>query len=304
MKIYFLSSQPCELTLNGAFFGITDCFERFAEVALSDNVFAKFTPQDALPIGFFINEELLASPPLGCEVYLLKEGVAVFAKEFPPADFTLTTIAQERFGQSLLTVFRQGALQLSLQTPQGFFLSTLPPSFAPCTLSTHADLFFIEGENCLAVYTNRGECVFLEQILAFRVRENALDATLPLSDSLGRIAEGSFELSEDGCRRTRFALKQARSLDGGADEKKIKEELLAYAFFESVLLGADYEEFLSEELALKARDLKAFLGEFKGVSLTKKPNVVGLIREKTPRLFQVDEYAITIEQGKIVDIKG
>ena len=43
MKIYFLSSQPCMLSLNGVFYGVTDKFQRFADICLSDHIFAKFT---------------------------------------------------------------------------------------------------------------------------------------------------------------------------------------------------------------------------------------------------------------------
>lgn len=304
MKIYFLSSSPCELTLNGVFFGITDRFERFAEVNLADNVFAKFTPQGALPLGVFLCEELLTSPPTGFEVYLLKDGVALFAKEFPPSDFTLTPIAQERFGENLITVFRQGVLQLSIQTSKSFFISTLPPSFASCKLSFHADLFFIEGQNQLAVYTKGGKCVFLEQILTFEVSENTLNATLPLSDTLGRVAECSYVLSENGCERTKFTLQQRRTTDGATEPQKIKNELLPYAFFESVLLGADYAELLSDELKPSAKQIKSFLGDFEGVVPTNDPKTCGLVRRKAPRLFELAYFTAQIENDKIIDVQG
>ena len=304
MKIYFLSSKPCQLTLNGVFFGLTDRFERFAEVNLADNVFAKFTPQGALPLGVFLCEELLSSPPVGFEVYLLKDGFALFAKEFPPSDFTLTPIAQERFGENLITVFRQSIFQLSIQTAEGFFISTLPPSFASCKLSFHADLFFIEGQNHLAIYTKWGKCVFLEQILGFDVQENTLNATLPLSDSLGRVANITYSLNKNGCTQTKFILQQNRAIDGDTEPQKIAEELLPYAFFESILIGAEYTAFLSEELAPQAEKLKTFLGEFKAVTLTKDPKVCGLVRKKSFRVFSLDYYTVEVENNKIIDIKG
>ena len=304
MKIYFLSSQPCELSLNGIFFGITDHFERFAEIDLSDRVFAKFTPQNALPIGFFISDELLTTPPMGCEVYLIKQGIAIYARDFPPADFTLSPITQERFENCLATVFRQGSLQLSLETEFGFFTSTLPPSFSVCKLSMHADLLFVEGQNHLAIYTKQGKCVFLEQILGFEVRENELNATMPLSDSLGRLAECSYLLSEQGCKRTKFSLSQARAIDGEPSPEKIAEELLPFAFFESVLIGANFSALLSDELAEKAEDIRSFLGDFHAVTLTNDPKVCGLVRKKAERLFEVSYFTVEMENGKIIDVKG
>ena len=251
--MYFLSSQPCELTLNGVFFGITDAFERFAELSLSDHIFAKFTPQGAMPIGLFLDEQLLVSPPDGFEVYLLKNGVALYAKDFPPTDLTLQPIAQARFGNNLITVFRQGVVHVSLETSEGFFISTLPHSFTSCTLSLYADIFFID---------------------------------------------------ENGCTQTKFALRQSRTFDGDTEPKKLNEELLPYAFFESVLLGANYAEFLSEELAAQAKHIVEFLGDFKAVTLTEDPNTLGLVREKAPRLFTLSYFTVETKNGKIIDVKG
>ena len=302
MKIYFLSSTPCALSLNGAYFGLTDTFERYADVHLSDRIYAQFSPEGKLPIGFFITESLLTTPPPGCEVYLLADGVAVYAKEFPPMDFTLRPVAQARFESGTVSVFFQGALQISIETPEGFFISTLPPSFAVCTLSCHSDLFFVEGQNHLAVYTKSGECVLLEQFLSFSVEENVLNATLPLSDRLGRVAECRWELHENGLTRTQFTLKQNRDADGNSNPKKIAEELLAYAFFESLLIGADYAEFLSDELVPSAERITAFLGEFKDVVVTDDPLVCGLVREKADRLFLVDYFTVKTEKSKITDV--
>ena len=63
MKIYFLSSRPCALFLDGEFAGKTDLFERFADVSPKDNVFVRFVPEGALPVSFFLTERLRFSPP-------------------------------------------------------------------------------------------------------------------------------------------------------------------------------------------------------------------------------------------------
>ncbi len=290
------------LSLNGVFYGVTDSFERFAEINLSDRVFAKFSPEGGLPVGFFITEEILTAPPDGCEVYLLKDGLAVRACDFAPLDYTLRPIAQQRFDDTLVSVFQQGRIQCTLQSPDGFFTSTLPPAFAVCALSKHGDLFFVEGEKHLAVYTREGKCVLLEEILSFSATETELNATLPLSDALGRVADCSWNLEKTGCRRTKFTLRQARARDGENGEEKIRDELLPYAFFECVLLGAEYADLLSEDLRAKADGVRSFLGDFIGVALTATPNECGLIREKAPRLFEVSYFTVKTENGKIVDI--
>ena len=302
MKIYFLSSQPCMLSLNGTFYGVTDRFERFAEINLSDRIFVKFSPEGAQDIGFFITEEILTKPPNGCEVYLLKDGLAIRARDFAPVDCTLQPIAQKRFDEVVVSVLKQGNIQVTIQSPDGFFTSPLPPAFSVCTLSKHEDLFFLEGENHLAVYTRKGECLLMEEILSFSVTENTLNATLPLSDVLGRVADCVWKLDGATCRRTHFTLRQTRAHDGSDDAVKIRDELLPYAFFESVLLGDNYAELLSDDLRPKAKSLVGFLGDFRAVCLTADPYTCGLIREKDARLYEVDYFTVKIENGKVADV--
>lgn len=293
-----MSAQPCILTVNDAFFGLVDGFERFAELSLKERLFLRFTPEGALPISFFLTENIRFSPPDGVRVYLLPDGIAIYACEFPPTDFTLRVLAQKQETGVTATVFRQGALQLSLESPSGLFLSPLSKRFEPCSLAFHEGLLFIEGQNALAVYSANGTCVFDENVLCYRVENGELSVTVPLSEALGRFAECTYALSESGVARTAFTLR-ARS---NGDEAKTRDELLPYAFFESVLIGANYAETLCDELADKAEQIGSFLGDFKAVTLTANPNVCGLVYEKGERLYEVVYYTVKVENGKIKDI--
>ena len=304
MKICFLSSQPCALTVNDAYFGRTDRFERTAELSLKDGLFIRFTPENALPLGFFLNENIRFQPPEGCEVYLLKDGIAIYAYDFPPRDYTLRPIAQAKREDTLVTVFAQGKVQVAIQSPQSFFTATLPPCFAVCEISFFEEFTFLRAPDTLAVFAPNGERVFLEKTLAFSVENGVLKATLPLSDCLGRIAECEYELTQNACVRKRCVLKQARTRTGETEAGKIRDELLPYAFFESVLIGANYAEMLSSELAEKASELSAFLGNFVAVVPTEDTRVCGLVRKKKERLFELSYYAVEIQNGKICDIKG
>lgn len=300
MKIYFLSSQPCMLTLNDAYFGVTDHFERFAEVHLSDRIFVKFTPQGSQPIGFFLTESLRFEPPAGCEVYLLRDGIAVYARDFPPTDLSLHVIAQQRFDDCLVTIFRQGTIQMSVESPENFFIATLPPSFASCKLSFYENLLFIESQNMLIIYTKQGTCLFHERFLEYSIHENTLNATLPLSDRLQRVAKCSWTISDNSCMQTQFTISQP-TYD---TQQESPDNLLAYAFFESVLIGADYEAFLASELQIKKDKIKTFLGDFTSVILTDNPNTCGLVQKKKERLYEVVYYTVEVENGKITDVHG
>ncbi len=298
MKIYFLSSIPCCLTVNEAFYGVTDTFERSAEISLRDNVYVRFSPQGAQPLGFFLNEEILSAPPSGCEVYLLKEGAAVYARDFPPLDFSLRPIVQKREGGLLATVYAQGAIQLSLQSEEGFFNATLPPSFAACEVEFMHGIIALKGEGVLGVFTKRCAPLLLERVTEYEWTAEGIRATLPLLDSLQRVADCEWTLTERECTLTAFTLRQP------AAAPALEENLLAYAFFESVLLKANFRAFLCDELQTEGENILSFLGEFTAVALTKEPNVCGLVRKKGERLFTVDYFSVKIREGKIVDVQG
>ena len=303
MKVYFLSSRPCALTLNDAYFGLTDRFERFAEISLKDNVFVRFSPENAQPISFFLNETVRQSPPAGCEVYLMPNAIAIYARDFPPSDLTLKILAQKRFEKSLVTLFYQGELQLSIQTEKGFFILTLPPTFEKSELLFESGLFLLKAPNMIAVYTMAGERVLMENVLSCKIEAGVLYATLPLSDSLGRVADCAWEMSEQGVTRTKCTLLQSRTKSGENDPETLRAELLPFAFFESILLGADCTSLLSDDLAPQADKLKGYLGDFCSVTLTDNPSVCGLVYKKAEQLFEIVNFSVTIENGKIKDIQ-
>ncbi len=304
MKVYFLSRIPCALTLNGSYFGLVDGFERFAELSLKEGIFAQFSPQNGLPLGCFLTEDLRFSPPDGFEVYLLPDALCLYARDFPPCDFALKTHDQNREDDLLVTLFSQGELQLSIEGKHGLFLARPPREFATAHIRFFPPLVALIREDMLALYTKRGECVFCERVRSFSVEGNTLTALLPLSDALGREAECRYTLSEEGCARTAIALRQQRTEEGETDQAALAAALLPFAFFESVLLGLNFAEMLSDELAPKADDLRAFLGDFIAVAPTRDARTCGLIKKKGERLYEVNRFTVDIEGGKITDIRS
>ena len=302
MKIYFLSSQPCALSVNGCYFGLCDQFERFAELSLQENNYILFQPQSANAIGFFLNEDIRFTAPQGCEVYLLPDGICIFARDFPPNDFSLRVYAQLRDGNTLATLYQQGAVQVSIESDFGFFISTLPPSFCNSNLVFHEELLFVDGRTQLAIFNKKGEKLLQESILSYSVEQGELRLEFPLSECLGRVAKCRYSIRNGDLQRIEFSLLQTQSITGQTEN--LRNELLPFAFFESVLIGADFKRFLSDELQTKADDLPAFLGNFTAVCVTKSPNVCGLVRRKGKDVFTVEYYAVEVKEGKIVDVKG
>lgn len=304
MKIYFLSATPCALSVNGCYFGLCDTFERFAELSLKDENYILFQPQGAGAVGFFLTEQIRFTPPKGCAVYLLPDGIAIYAKDFPPIDFTLRPLQQLREGTTLATLYYQGALQLSIESSFGFFISTLPPSFADAELEFIQNLLFVKTNRQLAIFSLNGKKLLQEQILFYEVNDKELHVKIPLSDSLARVADCRFQMQDDALTRTAFSISQSRTQSSEGTPSQAREELLPFAFFESVCIGADYTQFLCENLKGKADALRAFLGEFVSVTMTKIPNVCGLVREKQPDLYEVSYFTVQVENGQIIDIKG
>ena len=296
MKIYFLSSIPCILTVNGAYFGVTDGFSRFAEVCLSDRLFIQFTPENAQPIAFFLDENIRFTPPSGCELYRMPDAIAIYAQAFTPTDLTLRPIAQCKGKNATATLYQQGLVYLSVTHENGTFIAPLDFAFACATLHEENGLFFLATADRLAVYNQNAGRLFDERVREYRTDGDRLYATLRLLDSLGRTAEGVWRMSDDGFQREIYTLKQA------TENGSLPDGLLAYAFLESVLLGGEILPFLDEELVSKAEQLRGYLGQFIAVTPTNTPNVCALIYPKGERLFDVKYLKTTLNGDKITDL--
>lgn len=298
MKIYFLSATPCVLRVNGVFFGMVDTFERFAECSLKDNLFIEFLSQNLSPIRFFLTENIRFSPPEGCEVYLLKNAIAIYARDFACPDARLQILSQIRTKNCLITFFRQGKTQLCAEWENGFFTAEFPEFLFPCQTDFLDGLLVLRGEKGIAVYDEKGKILLCEKTVSHRLEDNILHARLPLSDRLKRYADCVWSLEKGQCIQTQFTLLQEEICDAPT------EELIPYAFFESVLLKADYAQFLSDELAQKAEDVLSFLGEYENVALTENPLECALLRRKGERIWEASYFKVELQNGRICDIKG
>lgn len=299
MKVYFLSAQTCALTVNGAYFGITDSFEKFATVSLKDKLCVCFTPQNGLPLCFFLTEDILFTPPDGCDVYLCGDALAIYAHTFPARDNRLKIITQNTCENLVVTVFQQGEVQATFQTPENVMIAYLPPSFTACTVTFWENFCLFQAPEYLSIYTKQGECVFQERASAFRIDNDTLHVTLPISDALGFVAETQWQIQDNALTRVQYTLKQIRP---AALQGDIQTAMLAYAFFESVRIGADVTSIINEEMQTEQDSLRNYLGDFLSVVLTDTTNVCGLVYKKAKRLYQVRYFQITIANEKITDV--
>jgi len=300
MKTYFLSSKPCALTINGAYFGMTDLFERHAELCLKDNLFLSFTPENARPISFFLNERIRTCAPARVNVYLADRFIMLHAFDFPPLSTAFQIHAQKTFENASVSVFSQGETQCVIQTKDRTHTFVLPSAFQECEISAFQEYFFIKSPTHLAVYHENGNCLFLEETHTFSIDENgekpAFNATLPLSSALSRMLKGRWELTPDRATRTVCSLLQKNDIP--------QEELIGYAFLESLRLGEDPTPYLSKELVPDLDKIKNFLKGFTAVSITQVPNEYLLTYPVGERLFSLKKICVEVENSAIIDIKG
>ena len=296
MRIYFLSSQPAALYVGGVYFGQTHDFERYAEISLQDNLPVRFEAEGMHPLTFFLDERLPLQPPTGVSVYRLQNGLALYCDGFVSTDETLRLITQNRQGEVLATVYLQGSIFLGIDSPKGFFSATLPPSFAVCQLFFLGELVGVRTDNEVAVFSLDCQRLLLERYLSIEVEEGKLSLTLPLSDRYGRVAECQYRTDGNALQRVAYQLKQSEQVG--------KDGLLAYAFFESVRIGADFLPFLCAELQENAQAIREFLGDFLYVLPSENPQKCLLVYRKAERLFDVRPFTIQLLDDVITDVIG
>ena len=294
MRVYFLSSVPAALYVGGAYFGRVSDFERFAELSLQDNLPVRVDAEGMQSVCFFLDEHLPLRPPEGVDVYRFDGGLAVYIHGFVPIDQTLCVITQKRNGETLATVTKQGGVCLGINTPNGFFNATLPPSFCDCELSFIGESILVKGRDRLCVFTPDGNLLLDENYLSAEWSDTELRLSIPLSDRYKRTAECNYTIKNGNAERTSYRLKQDAALPS--------DGLLAYAFFESIRIGADFAPFLCDELQNSPETVLDFLGAFLHVLPTPDPNVCLLTYKKAERLFDVRKFSVRIQDGLIVDI--
>ena len=238
--------------------------------------------------------------PTGLEVYLLPDGILLYARTFPKRDLSLRIITQNRFNHLLATIYQQGETYLSIEVDKNLFVATLPPSFCDCELFFAHDLLFIKSRKQLAIYSPFGEKLWLENATEFSLTDDGFQVEIPLLDSKNRRMESVWEVKDDKVHCV--SRKLLAGVHEGAQEESIQEELLAYAFFESVRFGGDIRPFLSEEMQEKQEQIAQFLGEFCEVSPTANPNICALVYPCGEQIFSVRFYTVHIKNGKIDDI--
>ena len=288
MRVYFLSDLPCVFFVNGMHLGTVDGFERSVELATMDGVFCEFKAPGYAPVRFRFDEDFLFSPPEGVELYFCGGEVAVRIRGFVRSDPSLRVVWQKHFAGCLLTLCVQGRVVLNFENGQGFLQLPLPFAFENCTASPAGNYILLEGTDMFALLSKEGKMPVLSDGHVTG-RGSAVTAEVPFHDSLSRVARCTYE---NGAM-TSCTILSAREPDAAT---------LALALFESVLAGFDASAYLAPSLAPKAQLLREFLGDYRAVVPSRERDVTGLVYERKPRVFDVRNFRVTLEDGKVSNI--
>lgn len=304
MRIYFLSCTPAILKLNGVYAGKIDLFERHLEVDLTCNMLCEIVPGDNLqPVNFFINSDLLNSPPDFMDVYLAESEAVVYIRRFASRDTRLNVIYQTRFEGNLVTVFSQGEVYLCLDG-RDYSLTAIGGRFkrvkAEQKMLNGYPVLALYGGDGLIVISHTGRQIFANEVV---VAEFGTTFKTAVRFETCTAAEAHCEYSYDGEKLT---LVRSNTVEKG----QISQHVLHFAFFESVMTFGNFSSYLSPELAPKSGDLKEYLGEFTGVVVPAEsffashPNelAAGLVYPQKQNLFTIKYFAVRLADGKIDNI--
>ena len=312
MRVYFTSSVPCALKLNGIFLGVCDDREKFTDITPEEEIFAEFVPADGglLSANCILNKSFFQSPPDFCDLYLYDCGAHIHIREFSEKPGNLNVIDQKRINGVLVTPFHNGGIHLSLESEKDFFTEQLPPQaryaeISSLTLNGRNLISLVipeEADSILLIY-DKTRPLFKNRVSKFEIKDT-LCADFAFRDTAGHIAHSEWKLGEEGFTLDSYTVQETNQVNHE------DERLIPYLFFEALLVHGDFIRYLSPELAERKDELHDYLGKFTGVCIPPSVfylahgniNAVGLICPKSENIFEIRFFSATIENGKITNI--
>ena len=294
MRVYFLSERPAALKLNGAYLGLIDSFEKFAEIETGQKILAEAVPDaEYMPVNFFIDEKFFSSPPDFTDVYLVEGDAVIYISRYAKRGQEIKVIAQTQFYGGQYTLFSNaGQIYLNCEK-NGCALYSLSSNFENAALREDAvagkPVLLVEGKGCLAVVSEAGKRVFYNPAESWTCGDKLI-VNVNFNTCAGCRGECAF--AYDGITMT---------LESSATKESVApdESVLHFAFFESVLTRGNFVKYLADDLASIANDLPGFLGGFVDVTLPYSRfyqrhgdlKAAGLVYPITENLFNVKYYA-------------
>lgn len=307
MTIYFLSARTAALKADGIYLGLIDGFEKFLECDPAARHFIEIVPDgEFLPASFILGGEFMKSPPDFADVYTGDGEAIIYIKSFEARGGGLEVIAQRRISPDggLFTLFSEGGrIYLSFDGGQAQ-LYELGEKFAAATLKEDDigghPVMIAEGDGYICIFSGEGRLVFRNAAISYETGEK-LKTVTAFATAAGCRAECVFCYDGEEMRLESSATQETRETG---------DDIMHFAFFESILTRADCTKYLCDELKESADKLRGFLGEFVDVVIPHSRfylrhgdvRAAGLVYPLSRNRFAIKYYAVELEGGKICNI--
>ena len=315
MRLHFSSEKECYLRLGGVLMGSCGKVEKFIDLAPESELLVEFLPVDGnlLPLTFVITAKFFENPPTCLKVYQYGIGADIVACQFQPRNADLQVIEQLRVQKLLATCIQQQTVQLLLESDNGSFHKFALPNatnYALEQIELHKQALLLlkcteERHKKLFIFDQNGK-LLLEQLYTDYSLDESLKIVLQHNTLPRHCLQAEYTLEGE-----RF-IEKHRTLvaDKNFDIQKLHTKLLPFAFFQSVLVGADCTSYLNSTLQAQTELLKGYLGEFIDVQIPKdifyhhygEVNAVGLVYKQTETLHTVKFFTVDLENGKICNL--
>lgn len=308
MYLYFLSTIPCAVKLNGEYLGVAS--ENYSVLPDEKGLF-EFVP---LCRGYnqscFVWNGKLVDDDENTRIIDLYGGFLIIPK------FTRQVVSdfKELFFKTIdfpdysveVRVFTENGVKLSVGRGKDKVIENVP--FSPSTLNL--EKAFIDGKGYLVAFlSDKKTAVFGFEITNGILNGNGIRNVLKRECDGYKAENETVILSgtlNDILRHTvtsvwtfRDGVKLAKAdICRGKEPYELPEKLLPYAFFEELRLGKDVSDFLTPKIRPRAEELKAFIGDF---SATLPPPHFRADNEILLLYSNRAEYAAIDFAGRLID---
>ena len=315
MKLYFQADYESNLSefavkIEGQKAGFAGYSPTFAEV--EEDCIIEFLPVNAeslCPLSFAPSDKLLKNPPPTLKSVDLG-GVYLLSPKFPAIiEKDSKILAQEREGDLLATLYKDGSDKISLEKNGLFFMENVCPLNSPKisfhTLSQNQFVClsgFKGADSYLIIYHvfDAITKVFENKVQYFDFSE-LLTTVIKFRDMASHSASVEWEFSQGGFKRRSYKITKSENFDYFALNDKLKP----YAFFEEVFCHGEFADFLDDNLRYAAEKIYSYLGDF--CAVIPPPHFrnqcdVGLVYKKSENIFYVKWFEVTLSEGLVTNI--
>lgn len=297
MKIYFLSSSPCALKVNGTPVGCTDGFPRALSLHLSDAPIIEFTPfNSGMGATFRLDEAFFTSPPEYVHLFFCDLFLCLY---FAVAPSPLPALKKISCSANAF-VFSLGEAEVFLFNRR---TEKLGNAFDPCEVKERDSLILIEGRKVLFV-ADRDRTIYNGKASRYDLSEDGRTLTVvrPLCDFCRRKETLRFDLTPSNLTSSDLPLSAPSPVRTRSPRPNAAEEFLLAVLLQDLLLGEDVADLLTPDLAADIETLKKYLGPYTAVHPSEK-GAAFVVCPSENQVHRLKLFSAESADGKISGLK-